>query len=100
MRTGKGNIKEQQKRRYKRGREFILNFKKDKCCVRCGYNEFTEILCFHHIRGEKKFEINNAMLRSPNSIQPEIDKCILLCPNCHNLIHLKKEELLNAPRTD
>ena len=98
---GRGNIKAQSRRRYERGREFILNFKKDKCCVFCGYKEHPEILQFHHQnRAEKKKEISEMTTLSLKRVQSEIDKCILLCPNCHSLHHLKKEELLNAPRTD
>ena len=80
----------------KKYREHVLSYKKDKCCERCGYNEHTEILQFHHLR-DKEFTISeNDCIKK---FDEEIKKCILLCPNCHSLHHLN-ERNKNAPRTD
>lgn len=54
-------------------------------CQRCGYNEFIAALDFHHInRDEKEYHpqkvINNG---NHEMAQAELDKCILLCANCH-----------------
>jgi len=77
------------KRKEAENREFVINFKKDKCCSSCGYKEHTEILQFHHT-GEKTKNISRMNGISLNRIKSEIDKCILLCPNCHLLLHSKK----------
>jgi len=42
---------------------------------------------FHHIRGEKSFDVSSARTQSYNSIIAEMDKCILLCAVCHRLMH-------------
>jgi Zn ribbon nucleic-acid-binding protein len=42
-------------------------------CVRCGYSEFKEILCVHHVDEDR----NN---------DDESNK-IVLCNNCHNSLH-------------
>ena len=92
MKQGKGNIIEQRKRRIKRNKSFILEIKRNKSCELCGYKEHAEILHFHHKDiNEKKFEMNNASSGySIKTIQKEIDKCMILCPNCHAWIHYSK----------
>lgn len=55
------------------------------CCQRCGYDEFLSGLEFHHIdRSEKKH--NPVLLVYRNNFErsyEELDKCCLLCRNCH-----------------
>jgi len=76
--------------------EFISAYKKGKCCSLCGYNEHYEILQFHHKdRKNKLFEVTLSKIskRSPEEIKKELDKCILICPNCHFLIHSRGDKL-------
>jgi hypothetical protein len=76
-----------------RNRDFVNNYKKDKRCEICGYNKYPEILVFHHKLGVVKYNgINILMktLKNLETIQEEMSKCILLCPNCHREIHLKE----------
>ena len=74
---------------YLKTREILRNykreFKKDKCCSICGYRKNPSILSFHHIK-DKKFAIAK-LLNSLNNLKKEIEKCVLLCPNCHMEIH-------------
>lgn len=82
----------------KRQNYFLSVYKKDKCCSLCGYNEHYEILQFHHKNKQKKlFEITLFKIakRSLKEIKTEIDKCILICPNCHFLLHLREKESKN-----
>lgn len=45
---------------------------------------------FHHVRGTKKFNINKGRVStSIKELLAEIEKCDLVCPNCHALIHLE-----------
>lgn len=54
-----------------------------KCSI-CGYNKCNEALEFHHIDpSAKSFTIASNMCLSWNQIQTELDKCVLLCANCH-----------------
>ena len=79
----------QRRRKYETNKKLISDYKKEKYCEKCGYKEHPEILCFHHLGKEpKKFEINSSSIRATKTILKEIDKCILLCPNCHQWLHL------------
>ncbi len=57
-------------------------------CSQCGYSRCIEALHFHHLR-DKLFEIGRMIgyRRSWEAIQAELDKCILLCANCHHELH-------------
>jgi len=53
-------------------------------CARCGYNKCLNALNFHHLDSNAKdFTIGGNHCRSWKVIQKELDKCILLCANCH-----------------
>jgi hypothetical protein len=57
-------------------------------CVKCGYNRFIGALEFHHNSGEKDFGIaEKGYTRSWEKVKLELDKCILVCSNCHKEIH-------------
>jgi len=65
---------------------------KGGCCEKCGYNKSFEALQFHHINpSEKDFTISGKSY-SVERLKKEVDKCILVCANCHIEIHedLKK----------
>ncbi len=54
----------------------------------CGYNKCLSALEFHHIDPLKKdFNISQFRTTSFESIKKELDKCDLLCANCHREIH-------------
>lgn len=74
------------RRRYKIKMEAVI-YKGGKC-EKCGYNKSLNAFHFHHLNPlEKKFSISGQHSRSFNSIKLELDKCILLCANCHAEIH-------------
>lgn len=57
-------------------------------CMKCGYNKCTQALQFHHIKPEdKSFIISYAYSRSKAKVINEINKCILICANCHAELH-------------
>lgn len=65
---------------------------KGGCCVKCGYNKSVNVLQFHHLDpSEKDFTIGGKSF-SFERLKAEVDKCILVCANCHIEIH---EELEN-----
>jgi ribosomal protein L30E len=65
---------------------------KGGCCVRCGYHKSTRALSFHHVDATKKdFSIGGAHSRQWESIKAELDKCLLLCANCHMEVHEQLE---------
>lgn len=67
---------------------------KGGCCEKCGYKKYISVLEFHHIDSIKKdFGIaEKGYTRSWDKVKTELDKCMLLCSNCHREIH---EELGN-----
>lgn len=62
-------------------------------CQKCGYNKSRKALVFHHRDpSTKHFTIAWAWHLSWQKIQEEIEKCDLLCSNCHIELH---EDLQN-----
>jgi hypothetical protein len=61
-----------------------------KCSV-CGHTNINS-LDFHHIK-DKKHQISRMLSCYSNftTIQKELDKCILVCRNCHQEIHSKEK---------
>jgi hypothetical protein len=53
-------------------------------CIYCGYNTSYAALDFHHRSpDEKQFDWGRLRLRKWADILVELDKCDLLCRNCH-----------------
>ena len=68
----------------------ILRKEKGNKCERCGYNKEPKILEFHHLK-DKKFRLSDASRNNTIEIlREEVKKCLLVCPNCHSIIHLKE----------
>ena len=61
-------------------------------CFHCDYDKCKDALVFHHINPEEKeFGIGDAIKRNFSfiKIKSELDKCQLLCRNCHSEKHIK-----------
>ena len=58
-------------------------------CEKCGYDKCIGALEFHHLDpSQKDFAISSTgSTRAWSKIQKELDKCILVCSNCHREIH-------------
>jgi hypothetical protein len=57
-------------------------------CETCGYDKHQAALTFHHIDPSKKeFTISGKSTVGFNTIKKELDKCQLLCRNCHAIVH-------------
>lgn len=77
----------QLKGRRERIRKLIYDYKGYACEI-CGYDKTVRALHFHHLDPSKKdFAIGTAYCRSWVKIKEELDKCILVCANCHAEIH-------------
>jgi len=87
-------MREAVKKRRKRLREMAREYKGDKCAI-CGYDRCQRALGFHHIDPKKKdFGLSaRGLTRSWEKIKKEIDKCILICANCHMEVHDKITQL-------
>lgn len=54
------------------------------CCQRCGYNEFQIGLEFHHVNKQDKVAKPSSLThRNFDKAYQELDKCVLICRNCH-----------------
>lgn len=57
-------------------------------CVRCGYDKNYAALEFHHRDPNiKEYSWIKVRLQNKETRQKELDKCDLLCSNCHAEIH-------------
>lgn len=58
-------------------------------CLMCGYARCIDALEFHHRDPEAKdFAISSkGIYRSFDRVKVELDKCDLLCANCHREVH-------------
>jgi hypothetical protein len=75
-------------KRWKRKIKIMSVQYKGGCCEMCGYNKCMSGLSFHHKDpNEKDFGISSRGTRSWNRTKKELDKCTLLCNNCHAEIH-------------
>lgn len=75
-------------KRRKQMREYAVKYKGGHCQV-CGYGKCTQALEFHHLDPTKKdFGISaSGYTRSWTRVRKELDKCLVLCANCHRELH-------------
>jgi DNA-binding CsgD family transcriptional regulator len=70
----------------KEKKKLLIEYKGGKC-IYCGYNKCIAALEFHHKDPkEKDFSIANNSY-SFEKMKNEVDKCELVCSNCHREIH-------------
>lgn len=75
----------------KKRKEELVQYKGGKC-ENCGYNKTNSALQFHHKNPDEKDFTIGGRNHSFEKMKKEVDKCILVCANCHCEIH---EELRN-----
>ncbi len=76
-------------RAHRRKKEHAVKVFGGKCCI-CGYNKCINALEFHHT-GEKKASPSYVIMRwSWQRAKKELEKCILVCSNCHREIEFKQ----------
>ena len=57
-------------------------------CIVCNYDKCIAALHFHHIEPhEKEFGFSSNMTKPFDVLQFELNKCIIVCSNCHSEIH-------------
>jgi len=60
-------------------------------CIRCGYCRYVGALEFHHMYPQgKDVTISHIKHTTFAKIVHELDKCILVCANCHREIHAEQ----------
>lgn len=86
-------------RNAKRNSDFIKwigNIKMKSGCKDCGYNKYPEALDFDHI-GDKIASITDMIYRgyAIDKIFEEMDKCEIVCANCHRHRTLERTRMLS-----
>ena len=56
-------------------------------CIKCGYDKYCGALEFHHKDPSKKDFVISSSVRGLGKVKKELEKCILLCSNCHKELH-------------
>jgi hypothetical protein len=76
-------------------KKFAVDYKGGNCSI-CGYNKCPSAMDFHHVDPKtKEYEISSLIRSKSNDeiLLKELDKCILLCSNCHREYHAGYTEL-------
>lgn len=73
----------------------FLEYLGARSCCKCGESKSQAILEFHHLCSEKKdFTINSyrgGYKNLSDKIKTELDKCVVMCRNCHFEEHFDKD---------
>ena len=83
-------------KRRKKLRDMALEYGGGKCII-CGYDRCRRAMVFHHLDPSKKdFGLSvRGLTRSWDKMRAELDKCVLLCANCHAEVH---DNITQLPR--
>lgn len=63
-------------------------------CKRCGMDD-KRCLEFHHKDPTTKETLITPNIQNKKRLLREINKCIILCANCHKIVHTEMEEVPN-----
>lgn len=89
----KEDYRNRSRSRRKERKEWFRKLMVDKFCIKCGESDIA-CLDFHHIDPKTKDDTVSrllAYLRSKERILKEIEKCEVLCANCHRKFHRYSE---------
>lgn len=80
---------ESKQKRASTNRLNLKQLKESSSCLACGNYYPSVCMDYHHLNPDQKERRVSSMLESHSwkSIEKEIEKCILLCANCHRKIH-------------
>ena len=68
-------------------RRYILKQKEDGECSECGEDRTVTLVFHHEDPDEKEFSLAKPAGHSLEQVKEEINKCVLLCANCHMVEH-------------
>ncbi len=77
-----------QMQRWIKRKQQAIEYKGGKCEY-CGFIGHQAAFDFHHLDPKiKRFNWTKMRLQTWDRVLEELDKCILLCANCHRVVHL------------
>ena len=96
--SNKDKIRKRARIFHKKIIDYVNSMKSTGCCI-CGEKDIA-CLDFHHLR-DKITEIAK-LIGNDNftQIKAEIDKCVVLCSNCHRKLHFYKLSLEELKQPD
>lgn len=83
----------------KRIAEYV-RIKKDAPCKDCGQKFHHSAMDFDHINSDKHREVARMADYSVEKVQKEIDKCELVCANCHRVRTWTRRQLAKLSRIE
>ena len=98
MSTNNNNYEQQKKRGLLRKWESVQN--RGGKCEECGYKANLAAIEFHHRNPEEKsfgLDLRAFSNTRLEVLQEEIDKCAMLCANCHRELHNEDLSFENVP---
>jgi hypothetical protein len=83
---------ERRKRKRIISRKWLEDLKDTLICTKCGEDR-NWVLDFHHIDSTQKENTISKLIKSSNKVTvlKEIEKCIVLCANCHRDLHYQNK---------
>lgn len=83
----RASIKKQREAGRQRAKDFVLGLKADTPCADCGQTFDPVCMDFDHISDDKTDNVGTLVSRgvSVKRIQDEVEKCELVCANCHRV---------------
>lgn len=85
---------ERQKEKYEILSKTFNEWKNTLTCVKCGEKD-PNCLDFHHIDSNlKEYNMKRAVAAGAKTVVRELEKCVVVCANCHRKIHAYNEEVL------
>lgn len=83
--------------RQAQNKEYLESVRRNSKCMDCGEDNYV-LLQFHHRNGKEKYSIGMYTRWSLKRLEEEINKCDVLCANCHLLRHHNEQSGYNGQR--
>jgi hypothetical protein len=83
-----------------RKKTYVSAYKLKQGCSECSYNKDSEALQLDHLpQYEKRADVSDLISKTWTVLLAEIDKCQVLCANCH-AVQSKERRRLTKPTVD
>lgn len=83
--------------RYAKNVEYVAALKLERGCIDCGFNAHPAALEFDHVQSHLRGTVASQMGKSFRVILEEIERCDVVCANCHNI---RESERTSGVRQD
>lgn len=97
----KATVASKMQARRARRKAWLRDIKSQLSCVQCGYDKHPAALQFHHHNDDKIDSVTYLVLTANASwekVIAEISKCVVLCANCHAILHDEEHENVASGR--